>query len=93
MSANNKSEMLLGSDEALQLTINPHRSTLSLGRKKLGDGKIVGDPSCYPGYRKFVGARNSDFPRTDLDHALMIDRFDFAMEIDRRDGLLVLRAV
>ncbi len=43
--------------------------------------------------RKFTGARNSDFPKTDLEHALMIDRFDFAMEITRGDDLLVLRAV
>jgi len=43
--------------------------------------------------RKFTGAANSDFPATDLEHALMIDRFDFAMEVDRGDHQLVLRAV
>ena len=43
--------------------------------------------------RKFTGASNSDFPKADLEHALMIDRFDFAMEVGRRGDLLVLRAV
>jgi 2-phosphosulfolactate phosphatase len=46
-----------------------------------------------PAARKFTGTENSDFPQTDVEHALMIDRFDFAMEVVRRDDLLVLRSV
>lgn len=42
---------------------------------------------------KFTGAEHSDFPQTDVDYALMIDRFDFAMEVERKDGLLLLRPV
>jgi 2-phosphosulfolactate phosphatase len=41
--------------------------------------------------QKFTGAEDSDFPRSDLEHALLIDRFDFAMEVVRRDGLFVLK--
>jgi len=43
--------------------------------------------------RKFTGTECSDFPQTDLEHALMIDRFDFAMKVERKDDLLVLRSV
>jgi 2-phosphosulfolactate phosphatase len=42
---------------------------------------------------KFTGTDNSDFPRADVEHALMIDRFDFAMEVKRRNDLLVLKSV
>jgi 2-phosphosulfolactate phosphatase len=34
-----------------------------------------------------------DLPASDLEHALMIDRFDFAMEVERRGGLAILRRV
>ena len=43
--------------------------------------------------QKFVGADHSVFPRADLEQALKIDCFDFAMEAQRRNGRLVLRAV
>lgn len=33
------------------------------------------------------------FPMSDLDCCLSVDRFDFAMVVERRDGLLVMRAV
>ena len=46
-----------------------------------------------PAARKFAGTKHSDFPETDVEHALMIDRFDFAMKVARRDNLLVLRPV
>jgi len=42
--------------------------------------------------RKFTGTENSDFPQADLAHALMIDRFDFAMKVERRDDSLVLKS-
>lgn len=35
----------------------------------------------------------SSFPMGDMDCCLSVDRFDFAMVIERRDGLLVMRAV
>jgi len=46
-----------------------------------------------PAAHKFTGSENSDFPQADVECALMIDRFDFAMEVERRDDLLVLRPV
>ena len=46
-----------------------------------------------PAARKFAGTKHSDFPETDVEYALMIDRFDFAMKVARRDNLLVLRPV
>ena len=42
--------------------------------------------------QKFSGA-HAAFPTTDLQYALEIDRFDFAMRVERRDGLFVARAV
>jgi hypothetical protein len=42
--------------------------------------------------RKFTDIESSDFPEADLAHALMIDRFDFAMEVERQGDLLVLRS-
>ena len=41
---------------------------------------------------KFSNPGNSDFPSADLDYALKIDRFDFAMEVERTAGLQILRA-
>jgi len=46
-----------------------------------------------PAAHKFTGTEHSDFPQTDVEHALMIDRFDFAMAVERKDDLLVLRSV
>ena len=43
--------------------------------------------------QKFVGDNHSAFPRADLEHALKVDCFDFAMEARRRNGQLVLRPV
>jgi len=42
---------------------------------------------------KFISSEHSDFPQTDVEHAIMIDRFDFAMKVERKDHLLVLRPV
>ncbi len=41
---------------------------------------------------KFSTTDNPDFPRADLERALQIDRFQFAMKVDRVDNLLVLRS-
>ncbi len=38
----------------------------------------------------FDGTR-PDFPARDLEIALMVDRFDFAMQVERKDGLHILR--
>jgi 2-phosphosulfolactate phosphatase len=43
--------------------------------------------------QKFVGDNHSAFPRPDLEQALKVDCFDFAMEAQRWNGQLVLRAV
>ena len=43
--------------------------------------------------QKFVGDSHSAFPRADLEQALKVDCFDFAMEAQRRNGQLVLKAV
>jgi 2-phosphosulfolactate phosphatase len=40
---------------------------------------------------KFTATGNSDFPGADLERALQIDRFLFAMKVDRVDNQLVLR--
>ena len=42
---------------------------------------------------KFSSPKSPDFPREDLDHAVRIDEFPFAMKVGREDNLLVLRAV
>ena len=43
--------------------------------------------------QKFVGDNRSVFPRADLEQALKVDCFDFAMEAHRRNGQLALKAV
>jgi len=43
--------------------------------------------------QKFAGDNRSVFPRADLEQALKVDCFDFAMEAHRRNGQLVLKAV
>jgi 2-phosphosulfolactate phosphatase len=43
--------------------------------------------------QKFVGDNHSVFHRADLEQALKVDCCDFAMEAQRRNGQLVLRAV
>lgn len=42
-------------------------------------------------YRALASGAVPGFPSTDLDLALDVDRFDFAMEVGRRGRLLVLR--
>lgn len=42
---------------------------------------------------KFSNSGQPDFPATDLEHALKIDQFAFAMEVKRAGDLLVLRPV
>ncbi len=43
--------------------------------------------------RLFAGSPHPDFPAADIELCAAADRFDFAMRCERRDGLLVLRAV
>ena len=43
--------------------------------------------------RTFADPARPEFPSQDLEHATELDRFDFAMLVERRDGLLVMRAV
>ncbi len=42
---------------------------------------------------KFSSPGSSDFPKKDLGCALEIDQFSFAMKVERKDALLVLRTV
>ena len=42
--------------------------------------------------RKFAGGRHPEFPKADLERALLIDQFSFAMEVERRDGSLVMKS-
>ncbi len=41
---------------------------------------------------KFLNIGSPDFPKADLEHALKMDRFQFAMKVERVDNLLVLRS-
>lgn len=43
--------------------------------------------------RKFLDPAEEMFPNADLEYACAADRFDFAMVVERRGGLLVLKAV
>lgn len=43
--------------------------------------------------RWFADPAQPDFPAQDLDLCTAIDRFDFAMLVERRDGLLVMQTV
>jgi 2-phosphosulfolactate phosphatase len=53
------------------------------------------DAACadYLAARLFAGSPHPDFPAADIALCAAADRFDFAMRRERRDGLLVLRAV
>jgi len=42
--------------------------------------------------QKFLDPGQPDFPAEDLDCCLQLDRFSFAMPIERRENMLVLRA-
>ncbi len=46
-----------------------------------------------PTGRVFADPQRPEFPAADLDLCTAVDRFDFAMQVTRRDGLLVLRPV
>jgi hypothetical protein len=41
---------------------------------------------------KFLNTKSVDFPKTDLEHALKIDCFQFAMQVERVDNLLILKS-
>lgn len=46
----------------------------------------------FPG-RFFSDPAQPEFPAEDLEQATTLDRFDFALLVERRDGLLVMRPV
>lgn len=66
------------------------------------EGLIIGSPPdlaeilarvrCSAAGRRFADPLRPEFPASDLDYALQVDRFDFAMQADRRAGRLVLAA-
>jgi 2-phosphosulfolactate phosphatase len=41
----------------------------------------------------FTDSVRPEFPLTDLEYCVELDRFDFAMLVERQDGLLVMKAV
>jgi 2-phosphosulfolactate phosphatase len=43
--------------------------------------------------RLFADPADPVFPTSDLDLCTDLDRFDFALQVERRDGLLVMEAV
>ena len=43
--------------------------------------------------RELTDSLGDDFPATDLDLALALDAFDFAMPVERREGLWIARSV
>ena len=43
--------------------------------------------------RVFYNPDQPLFPETDIDHCISLDKFDFAMPIEREDGKLVMRCV
>jgi 2-phosphosulfolactate phosphatase len=43
--------------------------------------------------RLFTDSQHPAFPSSDLDYCAAVDRFDFAMLVERRDGLLVMEAI
>jgi 2-phosphosulfolactate phosphatase len=44
-----------------------------------------------PTAQKFLDEARPEFPRSDLEHALQLDKFAFAMEVDRQQGRAVLK--
>jgi 2-phosphosulfolactate phosphatase len=46
-----------------------------------------------PNGRVFANPQRPEFPAADLDLCTAVDRFDFAMQVTRKEGLLVLRPV
>lgn len=46
-----------------------------------------------PAGRMFADPARPEFPVIDLEYCLQVDKFDFAMLVQRRDGLLLMEAV
>lgn len=46
-----------------------------------------------PAGQVFLDENKPDFPASDLEHCLAIDRFDFAMQVEKGDGLMVMRPI
>jgi 2-phosphosulfolactate phosphatase len=46
-----------------------------------------------PNGKVFSDPQRPEFPAADLDLCTVVDRFDFAMQVTRQDGLLILRPV
>lgn len=53
---------------------------------------LLADIGADARYLELASGSVPGFPTSDLDLALQVDRFDFAQEVTRRDGLLRLRA-
>jgi 2-phosphosulfolactate phosphatase len=53
-------------------------------------GKVIERVRKSKAGRKFVEPPHGVFPSSDLDMAVDMDRFDFAMAVENKDGLLVL---
>jgi 2-phosphosulfolactate phosphatase len=49
--------------------------------------------SASPAGRKFTDPGQPDFPVEDLERCLEVDRFDFAMVAQRKEGLIILNGV
>jgi len=46
-----------------------------------------------PAGQVFMNEDEPDFPASDLEHCLAIDRFDFDMQVGKEDGLMVMRPI
>jgi 2-phosphosulfolactate phosphatase len=46
-----------------------------------------------PAAQLFIDPARPEFPETDLEYCVQVDRFDFAMCVQRRNGLLLMEAV
>ena len=58
-----------------------------------GTGEILSRVRRSKAARKFCEAKNENFPRADLDCALQIDKFSFAMKVAKSDDTQVLRSI
>jgi 2-phosphosulfolactate phosphatase len=67
--------------EALLTGLKPDPAPFLNRVRSSRNGRIFADPA-WP-----------DFPSADLELACQADRFQFAMQIERRDGLIVMRSV
>jgi 2-phosphosulfolactate phosphatase len=76
-------EDVVCSDYITSLLLNRPLNVTEIKNRVLGSRAAV----------KFMNSGHPDFPETDLEHALQIDQFTFAMEVVRRGDLAVLRSI